>query len=159
ERVGAKAGLADVYEDGREERDVAVDEVEARLVGFAAQAGGDDVDVAVGRGGVVAGGDALAADHRAAVQEIEGLAGGVVGVGVDELDVRDDAGALQGKRGVGSDAAAAADDGDFHFKKRKGLREDGHSCPSRDAGGTDRNVRSPSGFELLEDLFGELADE
>jgi hypothetical protein len=48
------------------------------------------------------------------VQEVERLALGHVRVGVENLDFGDDARTLQGERGVGADAAAAADDGDFH---------------------------------------------
>jgi len=94
------------------------DEVEARLVGLAAQARGDDEDVAVLGARIVTGIDARPTDGGATVHEVERLALGKVGVGIEDLDFRDKARALEGKRRVGTDAATAADDGDFHLGDR-----------------------------------------
>jgi len=56
------------------------------------------------------------------VEEVEGFAFGQGLVGVEELDFGDDAAALEGEGGARADAAAAADDGDFHDRRRSGSR-------------------------------------
>ena len=48
------------------------------------------------------------------LQEVERLALGHVGIGIENLNFRYDAGALQRKRRIGTNAAAAANDGNFH---------------------------------------------
>ena len=113
-RVLAQARGLDAVENLHEQRDVAVDEVEARLVRFAAQAGGDEEEVAVRGASVIARVNFLVAGERAAVQEVERLAFGHVLVGVEDLQLGHEAAALQRKRRAGTHAAAAADDGDFH---------------------------------------------
>ena len=117
QRVFAEARRFHAVENAGEERDVAVDEVETGFVGLAAKAGGDDEDIAVLGSGVIAGVDALVGDRGGAVQEIEGLAFGHVIVGIENLNLRNNAGALERECCVGTDAATAADDGDFHGGK------------------------------------------
>ena len=114
EGILAETGPLHALENSREQRDIAVDEIEAGFVGLAAEAGGDDENIAVLRAGVITGVDALIGDGRGAVQEVERLTVSHVGIGVEDLDFGYDAGALECEGGVGTDAATAADDGDFH---------------------------------------------
>src|SRR5205807_1332709 len=97
----------------QEEIDVAIDEIKTALVGFAAQTGGDDDDIA--RGNIVhrAGADALVGAETGAVQQVERLALGHVLVGVDDAEVTGDAAALKRERRHAANQAAAADDADF----------------------------------------------
>src|SRR5207248_3707184 len=127
-RVVLEADLLDLVEDADEEVDVAADEVEAALVGLAAQAGGDDDDVAAGDLVHAAGADALVGDEAGAVEQVGRLALGEILVGVDEADAADDAAALQGERGRAADQATAADDADFH-----GSSSGYHTAPARAA--------------------------
>ena len=78
-------------EDAVEERDVAVDEIEARLVRLAAQTGGDADDVRIRAIGVGAGVDVLVRAKCRAVEEVERLALGRGLVGVEDDDLLDDA--------------------------------------------------------------------
>src|SRR5581483_8133861 len=73
-RALLQAGLLHLIEQAQEQIDIAIDEIEPALVGLAAQAGGDDDDLAVLDLCHVAGADALTADDAGAVQEVEGLA-------------------------------------------------------------------------------------
>src|SRR5207249_603596 len=97
-----------------EEGDVAIDEVEPRLVGFAPQAGSDEKEVALCRARVVARINPVVTAKGAAVQQIECFAFGQVFVGVENLDFSDPPGALKREGRAGPDAAAAADDGYLH---------------------------------------------
>src|SRR5262249_2688227 len=101
-------------EDVQEQVDIAIDERQARLVWLAAQAGCDDDDVAIGDGFVSSCTDSLVGDQRRAVQEVERLAAGLIGVQVDEIDVASASAALKGECGRGADQTSAADDADFH---------------------------------------------
>ena len=109
-----EAGRLDLIEQRQEQIDIAIDEVEPALVRLAAQAGGDDDDIAGRHIAHVAGADALVGDQAGAVQQVERLALGHVLVGVDEADAADDAAALQGIGRHAADQTAAADDADFH---------------------------------------------
>jgi hypothetical protein len=109
-----QSGLEALVENADEQVGVAVDEVEAAFIGLAAQAGGDADDVAGGNVLVAAGGDDLVGDAWCAVQQVERLSGGQLGVDIENRDFTDNAAALEGIRGGGADKTAAADDGDFH---------------------------------------------
>ena len=113
DRVLPQADTFERVEDLLEQRDIAVDQIEPAFVRLSAEASGDDHHVAVGAAVVAAGVDFLIAGDAGAVEEVEGLAGGELLVGVEQVDFADDPGTLQGKRRVGADPAAAADDGDF----------------------------------------------
>ncbi len=69
-----QAGRGHLAEDAQEQLDVAIDQVEPALVGLAAQAGGDDDDVALGNRLVAGRADPLIGDQRGAVEQVEGLA-------------------------------------------------------------------------------------
>ena len=97
-----------------EQIDVAIDQIEPALVGFASEARRDDDDLAVGDLGHVAGGDALIPGQACPVQQIERLPSRLIRIGVDQTDTADDAAHLQGVRRRAADQSAAADDGDFH---------------------------------------------
>src|SRR5262249_9046174 len=79
-----------------------------------------------------AGADALVGGETGALEQVEGLAPGDVGVGVDQADRADGAAALQGVGGHAADQAAAADDADFHdsslARGRKGFVSGGFSA-------------------------------
>ena len=91
-----------------EERDVAIDQVEAAFFGLSAESGGDDDDVAVRAAIVSAGVDLLIAGYAGAVHQVEGLALGHLIVCVQEMDFADDCGALEGEGCVAADPAPAA---------------------------------------------------
>ncbi len=112
--VLAQAGGLDALENLREQRDVAIDEVEARFVGLAAQAGGDEKKIAVRGPGVIAGVNLLVTGEGAAVEQVQRFAFGHFFIGVEDLDLRDQPAALQGERGARPDPPAPADYGDFH---------------------------------------------
>ena len=115
-----RSGLA---ENAEEQLDVAVDQVKPALVRLAAQAGRDEDHVALGNGLVAGRADPLVGDQRCAVEQVEGLAANLVGVQVDQVDLADDAAALQREGRRRADQAAAADDADFHgsFSRLGGL--------------------------------------
>src|SRR6266545_1316741 len=113
----ARARGFDAVEDLHEQCDIAIDEVEPRLVGLAAQSGGDEEEVAIGCARVVTRIDFLVAAEGAAVEQVERFALGHVPVGVEDLYLSDQSGALQGERRAGTDAATAANDCDFHEKR------------------------------------------
>src|SRR5262249_6329483 len=73
-RVVFKARLFDFIEDTEKEIDIAVDQIQPAFVGLAAQASGNDDDIARRDVAVITGADALVGDETGAVQEIEGLA-------------------------------------------------------------------------------------
>ena len=114
DRVFFHPGGLEAFEDAEEEGHIPVDEIEAGLVGFAAESGGDANDVGVFTIRVGAGGNFLVRAVGGAVQKVEGLAfgGGLIGVEKDEF--ADDSGALESEGRAGSDPPAAADDGYFH---------------------------------------------
>ena len=87
---------------------------EARCIRLAAQAGGDEENVAVRGASVVARVNLLVAAERAAVQQVERLALGQVLVRIENLQLGHQAAALQRKRRAGTHAATAANDCDFH---------------------------------------------
>ena len=63
---------------------------------------------------VAAGGDHLIGHQAGAVQQIERLAGGQLGIDVEQRDLAHDPAGLQGKRRARADQSAAADNADFH---------------------------------------------
>src|SRR5207249_12036384 len=99
--VLAKARGFEAVEYLREQRDVAADEVEPRLVGLAPQARGDEKEVAVRRARVVARINLLVTAKGAAVKQVKGFAFGQVLVGVENLDFGDQPGALKRERCAG----------------------------------------------------------
>jgi hypothetical protein len=101
-------------ENADEERHVAVDEVEARLIRLTAQAGRDQEDVAVGGAIVVTCVNLLVAAERSAVQQVERLTLGQILVRVEDLQLGHQSAALQRKRRARAHAATAANDCDFH---------------------------------------------
>ena len=107
-------GRGDLAEDVQEQLDIAVDQVEAALVGLAPQAGGDHDGVALGDRLVPRGADPLIGDERGPVEQVEGLPLDLVGVEVDQVDLADDAAALEREGRGRAHQAAAADDADFH---------------------------------------------
>jgi hypothetical protein len=102
-----KTGGLDAVKNSDEERDVSINQVEPRFVGFTAEAGRDEENVTVGRAIVITGIDSLVPTERASVQEIERFAFRCVFVGVDELHFRDQSAALQGKCRTRTNPAAA----------------------------------------------------
>jgi len=111
--VGVRSRGDEIADDGAEEGGVALDQLEAGLVGTPAQAGGDDDDVGAGDVFVASGLDGRGADGGAAVGEVEGLALGGFGGYVHEDYFGAGLAQLEGVGGVGTDAAGSADDGDF----------------------------------------------
>ena len=71
-------------------------------------------DVALGDRLVAGGADPLIGDERGPVEQVERLALDLVGVEVDQVDLADDAAALEREGRGRADQAAAADDADFH---------------------------------------------
>lgn len=105
----------EVVENRLEERDVAVDELEAGLVGLAAETGGYDHTVAaVDHAVIAAAGEPLVRRERCAVAQVQSLARGHFRVHVDERHLADHAAELKRVRRVGSDAATTANDADLH---------------------------------------------
>ncbi len=114
DRIALDAGRVRLAEDAEKQLDVAVDQVEAALVGLAAQAGRDDDDIAFGNRFVARRADPLIGDERRSVEQVECLAANLVGVEVDQVDLADHAAALQSEGRRRPDQAAAANDADFH---------------------------------------------
>src|SRR5438046_3443503 len=113
-RFALHARRLDTIHDLHEQRDIAVEQIEAGLIGFAAQAGGDQENIAIGRAIVFADINLLVAGKSGPVQKIERFAFGHLFVGVEDLEFRNEAAALQRKGRTRTDSAATADDGDFH---------------------------------------------
>ncbi len=115
------AGLLNLAENAEEQIDVAIDQIEPAFVRLAAQAGRDADHVARRDLLVAAGANHLIGHERAAVQQVERLAGGQLGVDVEQRDLADDAAGLQGKARARADQSAAADDADFHAMFESGV--------------------------------------
>ena len=94
---GLCPAFCDFAENAAEQLDVAIDQIEPAFVGLAPQAGGDADQIAVGNVFVAAGGDQLIGHQRRAVQQVERLPGGQVGIDVDQRDLADDAAHLQAR--------------------------------------------------------------
>jgi hypothetical protein len=107
-------GLLEAPQNAEEEGDIAVDEIEAGLVGLAAQAGGDADEVRIGAIGVRARLDVLVSGKGGAMHEVQRLALGGGLVGIEQRDLFYDPGALQGECRAGPDAPAPAYDCNFH---------------------------------------------
>ena len=95
DRVTLDAGRAGLTEDAEEQLDVAIDQVEPALVRLSAQAGRDDDNIALGDGLITRCADPLIGDQRGAMEQVEGLAADLVGVQVNQVDLADQATALQ----------------------------------------------------------------
>ena len=106
--------VAQRVQDLLEQLDVPVDQIEPALVGLAAKASGDANQIRVGGAVVAAIVDLLIAGDGGAVQQIERLALRHLLVGVEEMNLRDDRGALESESSIAAHASAAADDADFH---------------------------------------------
>ena len=98
DRVALDAGRGGLAEDAQEELDVAIDQVEPALVRLAAQAGGDDDDVAFRDRLISRRPDPLIGDERRAVEQVKGLSAHLVGVQVDQVDLADDARRIEARR-------------------------------------------------------------
>ena len=102
--------LGDLRDDGLEDGDVLVDQIEARLAGRLVRPGRDHGDGRIVDIGVVARVDVHGAAERHAVRDVEGLALGAVVVDVDEDHLREQARLHEGE-GAGRAHEPAADDG------------------------------------------------
>ena len=104
--------LGDLRDDGFEDGDVLVHQVEARLAGRLVRPGRDDGDGRVIDVGVVARVDVHGAAERHAVRDVEGLALGAVVIDVDEHHLGEQARLHEGE-GAGRAHEPAADNGHF----------------------------------------------
>ncbi len=104
--------FGDLRNDGLEDGDVLVDQVEPRFPRRLVRAGGDDGDGRVVDVGIVAGVDVHGRGERHAVRDVERLALGAVAVDVDEDHFAEQA-RLQKGEGAGGADEAASDDGDL----------------------------------------------
>jgi len=103
-----------LLENRQKELDVAIDQVQPALIGLAPQSGRNHDDVARGDEFVTAGADPLVGRQRGAVEQVERLAGGELGVGVDQVDGRNDPAALEREGRRGPHQPTAADDTASH---------------------------------------------
>src|ERR1043166_8882775 len=113
-RVLPESRRLDAVENSHEERDVAIDEIEARLIRLAPQSRRDEKDFAVRRAIIIARINFLIATKRAAVQQVERFALRHVFVGIEDLDFSDESATLQRERRARTDAATPANDRYLH---------------------------------------------
>ena len=108
--VGSMAD--DVGGDALEDVDVGLGQIDAALAGLPGDAGGDDDHVGAFRVAVTAGVDLGLGGEGGGLPDVHGLAQSLLGVDVDEDDLRGNAVDRQGV-GDGGANASCADDGDF----------------------------------------------
>ncbi len=116
ENVGVltQARGLDAVDDLHEQRHVSIDQVEARFLGLASQARGNDEDITVSRARIIACINLMVASECAAVGEIKRLAFGQVFVGIEYLNFRNQPAALERVSRAGTHSSAAADDSYLH---------------------------------------------
>ena len=113
-RVGPQAVGLDGAEDRLKKLDVAVDEGQPTLIGFAPQPGRDADHVGVSETLITPRMNHLIGDRRRAVEHVECLAIGQIGVRVHDHDLVDNAPQLEREARRGPHDPAAADDADLH---------------------------------------------
>jgi len=114
DRVLAQSGRLDAIQYLREKRNVAIDQVQARFIGFAPKPSRDQEDIAIGSACIIAGINPLVRGESGAVLKVERFPVGHVFVGVQDLELRNDAATLQRECRAGTDASAATDNCDLH---------------------------------------------
>ncbi len=114
DRLSRKAGGLEGIQDGHKQVDVAVDQIQPAFVRFPPQPGGDADHVAVHHLLVVPRCDHLVGRAGPAVQQVQRLSGGQIGIHVQEGDLADHASQLQGKCRAGTNQTTTANDADLH---------------------------------------------
>jgi len=110
-RVFAQPRAFHTFQDLNEQRHIAVDQVQARFVGLAAQPGCDQEEITIGRACIIARIDLLVTGQCAAVQQIERFTFGGGLIGIQQLHLCHQPATLQGKSRAGTDPAPSTNNG------------------------------------------------
>src|SRR5439155_16024214 len=111
----AEASGFDAVKNLDEEGDVAIDEIETGFVGFAAEAGGNEENVAVGGVVVIACVNLVVAGESAAVVQVERFAFSKVFIGVEQLNLCHQPSALKCVSCARANSSPSTDNRHFHI--------------------------------------------
>ena len=114
DRLRPQPGRDHASEDLAKERDIAADQLESTLLGPAAQASGDDHEIAPGDFVNPARPEGLIGGQRRRVLQIERVPLGQLSIGIDQDDVAHGGTALQGKGRATADQSATTNNARFH---------------------------------------------